>query len=132
MFAVLKLEQIGDNFFAYRRYHKRKIASYEHRLWQMTKPSLKPWVDRLTDIRDDVFVRARLRGTPDYSRATRSGARGFYIRYFLVPGIYEINDRVAWQRACRYFAQSIDGQLAVINREDAVEWLQNECSESLS
>jgi hypothetical protein len=96
----LAFEQIGDDYFAYRRFGKHVNSRYERRKWQMTKESLRVWVKRV-----EPWGSREIAGIKDYSIATGAGSRGVMIHYFLSPGIYEVNERVSWQNARAYFIQ---------------------------
>ena len=126
MLAVLKLEAIGDHYFAYCKYKKRINPKYERHVWQMTKRGMRPWVARITGFDDHYeFAREFVNGQKDWSQANGIGSRGVYIYYPLRPGIYEVNDRVSWQRSRRYFIQ-VDGlEITEITREEVGEWLTN-------
>ena len=127
MLAPFQMELIGDNYFSYRRHSRRELPAYERRIWRMTQPAFEPWADRLTGFADGGFVRERMERTMDYTYASRSGARGIIARYFLPPGVYEINERLSWLRAERYFVRSTAGRLERITRDEAELWLQNGC-----
>ncbi len=126
------MEAIGDNYFAYRRHHRRRNVVYERQKWQMTNPRLEPWVDRITGLVNGELCRERLQPIKDYTHSTGTGARGVYFWYFLAPGIYEINERTSWQNARRYFVRSHDGALDEIGRDEAIEWLTSDISASPS
>jgi len=132
MIAIFKMEAIGDNFFAYRWYHRRINPAYERQVWQMTKPELEPWVDRIVGINGGALTRERVKGVRDYTRATGVGARGIYIWYHLRPGIYEINERVSWRKARRYFVEAANGMLTELTRDEVIKCLTNGTSESAS
>ncbi len=110
MRAVLALEFIGENVWAYNRARTRglteSLAAYERTYLQ---PGLahqqRPWVARLTglDMSGRGFVREFQRGQIDYSQANGTGSRGVWIYYALKPGYYEVYARETWKRARQYF-----------------------------
>jgi len=122
MRAVLELEFIGADYFAYKKFGERVNPVYERQKWQMTKPGMRPWVAQILG-RDDQFGLQRQFLTPvyDYTRATTTGSRGIYLFYALRPGIYEINDRISWHRSRRYFAR-VDQEIVEITREEVEQW----------
>lgn len=119
MRAVLELEFIGADHFAYRRFGERVNPVYERRKWQMTKQGMRPWVARITG-HDAHYSYARefLQPVYDYSRATTTGARGIYLMYALCPGLYEINERISWQRHRRWFACVEGTEITEITQEE--------------
>ncbi len=119
------MEAIGDNFFAYRQYRRHVNLAYERQMWRMTRPELEPWVDRLTGLQEGHFRRERVRGLRDYTHASCTGARGIFIWYFLAPGLYEINQRVSWNKARRYFVQSEGGILTERTYHEVLQCLKN-------
>lgn len=126
MRAVLKLEHIGDHYFAYAKYGKRRHDVFEREVWLkgMARPSLKPWVARLTGLDSRYgFKREFVRGVKDYSEATGLGARGVYEYIVLREGVYEINERVSWNRARRYFIRVEESEIEEISKEEVVQWL---------
>jgi len=126
LLAVLKLEVIGDNYFAYRKFAQRPSPRYERNVYQMTKKSMRPWVARITGT-DPQFGLARefLQGQKDYSQANSVGSRGIYLYFPLKDGIYEVNERLTWKRTRRYFIRVEDAQTTEISREKVGEWLAN-------
>lgn len=64
------------------------------------------------------FVRAKL----DYSRSNSKGSRGIFAEYILSSGkVYEVNSRVTWGRAERYFCivDEETGDIIQIDEESA-------------
>lgn len=122
MLAVLKLEAIGDDYFAYRRFHERENPCYERRVWQMTKRGMRPWVACVTGLDERYgFAREFMHGVRDYTCATSTGSRGIYIYYALKPGIYEVNDRYSWNRSRRYFCRVEGTDIIEIGRDEVLE-----------
>lgn len=85
----------------------------------------RPWVARLGGMDPQYdFTRAFMRGVRDYSRANSVGSRGVWICYALEPGVYEVYERVSWQRDTRYFIQvTSDGHYHRISLEEATACL---------
>ena len=126
MRAVLKLEAIGDNYFAYRRFRERINPQMERHVWQMTKRGMRPWVARITDLDDHYgYQREFVEGIRDYTYATSTGARGIYIYYALKPGLYEVNERISWQHSRRYFCRVVDDDIEEIPETEVLRCLQN-------
>lgn len=132
MRAVLELEFIGADHFAYKQFGERVNPSYERRKWQMTKKGMRPWVARITG-HDPRYGYARefLHPVYDYTRATTTGARGIYLMYGLRPGLYEVNERISWQNHRRWFARVEGLEMTKITREELEECL-NDTSASTS
>lgn len=132
MRAVIKLEWIGDHYFAYAKYGERIDPIMEREVYVkgMARPTLRPWVARLTGLDNRYgFVREFVRGVKDYEQATGMGARGIYEYIVLSPGLYEVNERVSWQRARRYFIRvTDDAEIVEIAREEVVGCLTNDTS----
>ena len=97
--------------------------------------SAKPWVARLTKFDPDHgifgdFEREFLRGQRDFSRTNRSGSRGIYLYFALVPGVYEVNERTSWSNARRYFVRvNDDTTVTEISREEVLACLPSAASE---
>jgi hypothetical protein len=133
---VLKLEAIGDNYAARlrhlskpgaaRRYSRETFDWHAGKAYELGNKRLVPWVARLKGLDEHYgFVREFVRGQKDYTGATASGSRGIYFYYFLTPGFYEINERVTWKRAERYFARVLDETTLVrMTREEVVRCLR--------
>jgi len=115
MRAVIKLELIGDNFFAYRRFGKRTLPQYERNLYYMTQPRFRSWVARLKRGGEREF----LEGFRDYTFATSTGSRGIFIYYSLVDGVYEVNERTSWTKSRRYFVLVSGMEISEISKETA-------------
>ena len=126
LLAVLKLEIIGDNYFAYCKFAQRPNPRYERNVHQMTKKGMRPWVARITGT-DPRFGLARefLQGQKDYSQANSVGSRGVCLYFPLKDGIYEVNERITWKKARRYFIRVEDAQTIEISREEVEKWLAN-------
>ena len=138
MRAVLKLEFIAENYFAYKRHGKREE---EH--WQITlktpisggterygdylgRDQSRPWVARLLGLSSVYqFEREFMRGQIDYSHANMVGSRGVYIYYPLKDGLYEVNARETWKRTRRYFLRVEGETMTEIEREEVIQCLEN-------
>lgn len=80
-----------------------------------------PWVARLVGLDDQFgFAREFVRAQADYSNASGTGGRGIMLRYALVDGIYEVNERVSWKRVNRYFVRAKDGRIEKISCEQVL------------
>jgi hypothetical protein len=102
MRAVIRLELIGDNFYRHLQLvdagkaRMPRIKEYI-KLLRYGRNELKPWVARLTTTGRE-FVEAH----HDYSQANSIGSRGIFAYYALTDGIYEVNERVSFEKARRY------------------------------
>lgn len=112
MYALLKLEAIGDNIVKMSRQPIIAAAGGGFRKRQ--------WVARITGLDDKYrFKRDFLRPQRDYSRANSAGSRGIYEYYFLPPGIYEVSDPRSWRRVERYFIRATsDGKAVRISEQE--------------
>ena len=126
MRAVLKLEAIGDNYFAYRRFRERINPQMERHVWQMTKRGMRPWVARITGFDSRFgYHREFIDGVRDYTQSTSTGARGIFIYYALRPGLYEVNERISWHRSRRYFCRIEDTDIQEVSENEVLECLRN-------
>lgn len=128
MRAILKLEIIGDNYYAYKRAldsgEAQVVPQMEKYADMLGHDKKHPWVARVTGLdRKYGFKREFLRGQKDYSQANSIGSRGVYVYYPLKPGIYEVHERVTWRRTRRYFVRVKDAEITEISREEVMEWL---------
>lgn len=126
MKAVLRLELIADNLYEYARLKRAGRITRPLRFRQevdvirFARRELRPWVARVlgADAAGRLqreFVRYQ---TKDFTSANREGSRGVYVYYTLSPGIYEVNERVAWERARRYFVRVDGATITEIPREE--------------
>ena len=132
MRAVLELELIGDSSYeTVRRLESgrlgRELQPYEiTRQYKLGNRSLRPWVARILGFESHYgfrreFVRANHK---DYSRANSTGERGIYAQYILTPGVYEVQERVSWKNARRYFLRvAEDGTKEEITPDEVTGWL---------
>lgn len=121
MRAVIKLEMIADDYFWHTR---RRLWPFEKELRYMCRlgPDKSPsWVARLLP----GMKRKYLQGTRDYSQANSTGSRGIFTYYVLADGIYEINDRIAWNRVKHYFVRVEGTTITEITGGEAEQWLRN-------
>lgn len=130
---VLKLEAIGDNQTAYLRHYLKQpdpqpFGHKEMQAFKFGNKSLTPWVSLITGITPrGFFTREFAEGHRDYSQSNSVGSRGIFIYYALKLGIYEINDRVAWKRADRYFCQIVDDSTLIrMSRKEVLRCFQGE------
>ena len=95
-----------------------------------------PWVAHLTGLHKRFgFSREFVKGVYDYTYARKSGGRGIYIYYSLMPGYYEIYRPVSWNERSdeRFFCRvDQDGCIYKISREEVIECLKNTDSVSAS
>lgn len=93
----------------------------------------RPWCARLSGLDAKYgFKRDFVRGTYDYSRATRKG-KNVYVYFALAPGLYEFYRPVSWKHESREFLRVDDnGDVHYIEREEVVSCLTKSCSESTS
>lgn len=131
MKAVLELELIGDNLYEFRRLARRgkilrEISVQRNRdLDRLAPTRLRPWVARLAPsplapgfTREFVSYQ-----TKDYSRANSEGSRGVYAYYVLGDGLYEVNQRLNWKNARRYYLKVTGETLTEIGRQEVYQWL---------
>lgn len=131
MKAVLALELIGDSLYEFQkarrqgRIVKQIGLAREIDLIRLAPPHLKPWVARL-EACDEApgFRRTFLRpDQKDYSDANSEGSRGVMAYYILSDGIYEVNERLNWKKARRYYARVVGDAITEINRQEAYRCL---------
>ena len=123
MLAVLPLEIIGDNYFAYRRDLANGKARENPRIEKygemMGRDRSRPWVARITGLDDKYgFAREFQRGQRDYGRANSIGSRGVYEYFALSDGLYEVHERPTWKRTRRYFVRVENAEITEISREE--------------
>jgi len=98
--------------------------------------SPKAWVARLLKFDPDHgifgdFERQFVPGQRDFSRTNRTGSRGIYLYFALVPGVYEVNERTSWSNSRRYFVRvNDDTSVTEISREEAIAWLEAQAQPS--
>lgn len=140
MKTVIELELIADDSYEYLRLKRtgrigRELSlRQEIRALQFGQKRLKPWVAKIIGTDDKYglkreFIRPQ---TKDFSRANSTGSRGIYAYYTLDDGVYEINRRVSWKKADRYFVRVNDGQITEISREEVLACLKSDSSASTS
>lgn len=124
MRAVLKLEIIGDNYYAAQKEAPDK-ARYQGKYERMLSPDkIRPWVARIAGFDHTYrFKREFQRGQKDYSLANSVGSRGVFIYYALKPGVYEIHERLTWKKTRRYFIHVEGDSITEIDEVEVVEWL---------
>lgn len=131
MKAVLELELIGDDRYALKRALRRgevqKTLSPRDDidLIRFAPESLRPWVARLTRCYEAPgFRREFLKDyQKDYARANSIGSRGVYAYYVLSDGVYEVNQRLNWQKARRYYLRVANGQMIELTRQEMYKCL---------
>lgn len=130
MIAVLPLEIIGDNYYAYKRDLANGKARENPRIEKygemMGRDKSRPWVARITGLDDKYgFKREFQRGQRDYSKANSIGSRGVYEYFALPTGIYEVHERLTWKRTRRYFIRIEQAEIMEISREEVESCLRN-------
>lgn len=129
--TILKLEFIGENYFAYKRAVQQgkaeRIRSTERYVDFLGRDKSRPWVARVVGVQLDgfSFARAFVNGQIDYSQANSTGSRDVYIYYPLIDGLYEVNARESWTRVRRYFIKVEYTQIIEISREEVYLCLEN-------
>lgn len=126
MRAVLKLEIIGDNYYAARHKVPDK-KRYQHKYERILgADKTRPWVAAITGLDERYgFRREFIRGQKDYSLANSVGSRGVYVYYPLKPGIYEVHERLTWKKTRRYFIRVEGEEMQEIDRKEVEAWLAN-------
>ncbi len=129
--AVLKLEFIGENIWAYQRAAKRYgafVASLDREEFRSGPAHhARPWVARITG-RDERHGLARefIDGQIDYSDANGTGSRGVFLYFMLTPGVYEVYARETWTRTRRYFIRvTHDMTLVEMSEEEVLACLRS-------
>jgi hypothetical protein len=122
--AALKLELIGENYFAYQRTARWRDAETE-RYGRMLGLDQSPvWVARIVGIEPDGnWQRIFLHGQKDYTHANRNGSRGVFCYYALDDGTYEVHERTNWKKTRRYFLVVEEGAYREADREEVLLWL---------
>lgn len=125
MRAVLELELIGENYFAYQRSAKQRHKPTERLQEYLGGDQSRPWVKRIIgyDPSIQAFISMPVNGQIDYSRANSTGSRGVYLYYILTDGIYEVNERETWKRVRRYFIRVQGTTITEIEREEVMQCL---------
>lgn len=131
MRAVIKMEFIGENYYAFKRASLKNasISSATERYGAyLGRDQSRPWVALITGIDAQYGLsRTFLRGQIDYSQANKIGSRGVYLYYALKPGLYEVNERTSWTKVQRYFIRVVDGyeKYEEVSREEVLQYLNN-------
>ncbi len=124
MLAVLELEFIGENYFAYKRMATVPDESMERFKKLLGRDQSRPWVAHLTGLDRSLRpIREFVRGQIDYNRANGTGSRGVYLYFHLSDGLYEVNARESWSRVRRYFIRVENAAYREISREEALQCL---------
>jgi len=124
MLAVIKLEAIGDDYFAYKRSKERTVERRMTNAWKMAAREGPCWVAQITGTHPKYgFARKFVRGQRDYAQANSAGSRGIFIYYPLEPGIYEVHERLTWAKSRRYFIRAENAEFHEITREEVIECL---------
>jgi hypothetical protein len=125
MYALLKMEWIGADEAQRMRAWERVVeeTAPQHARFFSTR-SERPWVARIWG-RDSRFGYRRefIESQTDYAVSNGNGSRGVELCYFLLPGWYEVQERVSWSRWRRYFVRAEAGQLVEATREELDAWL---------
>ena len=126
MKAVIALEIIADNYYAYLQAKKRGEAtascSAEKYGELLGHDKTRPWIARITGLCEKYGLKREfIRGQKDYSRANSIGSRGVYEYFALDTGIYEVHERTTWKKTRRYFIRAKDAQIEEISREEVMQ-----------
>lgn len=124
MRAVVKLEFIAENYFAYKRQKGVSSKSAERYGDYLGRDKSRPWIAKIVG-RGEQFgwIREFMKGQIDYSQANTVGSRGVYIYYPLQDGVYEVNERTSWNHVRRYFIRVEQAAIQEISREEIEQWL---------
>lgn len=126
MRAVLKLEFIAENYFAYRKTPWAVHMRTERYVEYLGLDQSRPWVARLTGLDPEKgFVREFVRAQKDYSQTNSTGSRGVWLYYPLTDGLYEVNERTSWRKVRRYFIRVAEARYQEISREEVERCLAN-------
>ena len=127
--ALLSLELIGDDADARLREAEQAVTLAAGRAaGRLFAPDAENgvWVKQLLGIGDaGKFHKRFVRGQKDYSRANSVGSRGVLLHFFLPPGVYQVQEKIAWRNVRPYFVESAAGLIKEISRMEAVTWLKN-------
>ena len=123
MKAVIALEIIADNYYAYLQAKKRGEAiesrSAEKYGELLGRDKARPWVARITGLCATYGLKREfIRGQKDYSRANSIGSRGIYEYFALDSGIYEVHERTTWKKTRRYFIRVENAQIEEIDKKE--------------
>ncbi len=133
MKAVLSLELIGDNLVAFERAWRRGQLRHplslreEIDLHRRNAPHLRPHVARILgrDGGDDFRKEFLADAQRDYSDANGIGSRGIRAYYILDSGVYEVNERLTWANARRYYIRVEGPTITEISRQEVYRWLND-------
>lgn len=124
MLAVIKLEAIGDDYFAYKRSRERTVERRMTNAWRMAEREGPCWVARITGLdRKYGLAREFVHGQRDYAQANSVGSRGVFIYYPLRPGVYEVHERLTWAKSRRYFVRVEGTEYYEITQQEVIECL---------
>jgi len=126
MFATLRLESKADHLQYF------DIPAGVSRDGHLTPPIRlrtglpRPWCARITGA-DPTYGLARefLKPNKGYLDANRNGSSGIYLYFNLAPGIYEVQEMLAWNLTRRYFLRSEAGQCQEISLQEMDIWLKS-------
>lgn len=123
---ALKLEAIGDGYVHYRRkmdkgrVHAPRLRD-EIDAIRYGGPQVVPWVARLGRNASREFIE----GQRDYMHADKLGNHGVFVYFYLLPGVYEVNEPISLGKGRRYYARIDINSLTEITREEALACAQN-------
>lgn len=125
MRAVLELEFIGENYFAYQRSGKQRHEPTERVSAHLGNDQSRPWVKRIIgyDPHQQDLIQMPVDGQIDYSRANGTGSRGVRLYFILTDGMYEVNERETWKRVRRYFIRVEGTRISEIERDEVMQCL---------
>lgn len=130
LLAVLSLEFIAENYYMHNAYQRRgRLATPSEgtsRYGDMLgRDKSRPWVAQITGFDHKYgYARTFIYGQADYSQSNGNGSRGVFLRFYLRPGLYEVNERISWKHVRRYFIRVENTTITEITREEVETWLQ--------
>lgn len=126
MYTVLELEEIGENYHAYRRQAQLPHPPTERYKGYLGPDTTRTWVAEIVGITLQAgavqYQRRFLSPQKDYSRTNSTGSRGIYLYFYLESGIYEVHARESWHRARRYFIRVQANVITEISAEEVQQW----------
>ena len=121
MFAVVKLEQIADDFYWHEQHGNLPFVEWLYHMKRLGSDKSQSWLAKL----DENGNRDYISGLADYSKANSTGSRGIFMVYLLETGAYEINERISFRKVKHYFSIVENGVLREVTKGDALKWLKN-------
>jgi len=113
--ATIRLELISDDYFYALRngsWSFEKLSRRARRLGPNRSPS---YCAKIIDGR-----RFFQHGVRDYSHANSDGSRGIFEYFVLSNGTYEINSRISFDCAEKYYVRIVNETITRISRDEAL------------